>query len=306
MRVVNDKEEKPESTDFGVFSLVGYVLLTAMGVASILFSPLPMILSHVRLVEPWPKVATLSGALLAILFLEVPLGLVLMAFVFGLFIADSIAKKTPFWRLLGNAVLLSLVVGFFALLISASFASRSFTSYWIGMIDETVLQAREMLRARDSFDWQVIRSVLLYQGPFLYVSASVLSLWLSVGLAAHLGWTAENEVFSARALRRLQLPALFSFLFVLLFFMSAFVPEGFQHLAGGLFRVIGVFMFLQGMVTLSKAMALKQTRPAFRTFVYFVSVLLGFYMVVGIGVFSPWIFRKKQFESGKDLLIQPN
>lgn len=305
MRVLNDREEKTESTDFGFLALISHMLMTALGVATLVLSPLPIILSHLRLVEPWPKVATLLGAIIAILFLEVPVGLVLMSFAFGIFVADGVTKKTPFWRLLGSSVLLSLVVGFFALVVSASFERISFIQYWVGMVDSALVQAKEVLKTSAAFDWSSIRSLMLYQGPFLYVAGAILSFWLSIGVAAHIGWLRENEVFSAVALRKLQLPGWLSFTFVVLFFASAFAKNDLQHLAGGAFRVIAALMFVQGMVTLSLAMAFKQVRPSVRGLFYSVSVLLGFYMVVGIGVFSPWIFRKKLGESGNSVPTLP-
>lgn len=304
MRVINDKEEKTESSDFGFLSLLSHVLLTAFGVATFILSPLPIIFSHMRLVEPWPRLATLFGAVVALLFLDVPVGLVLIAFAFGLYVGDGVAKKTPFWKLFSSSLLLSLTVGFVALLLTASLEHVRFLPYWTGLIDEGVKGAEAILRTGSSFDWNQVRALLLYQGPFLYVAGSILSFWISVGFAAHLGWMNESHPYGGNALRSVRLPNWMSILFIGLFVANAFVTSDLFHLVGGVFRVVSAFMFVQGMVTISRTLAMRRIRPFMRSIFYVFSVVLGFYMVVGIGVFSPWILRKKQAEAG--VLTRPN
>src|SRR5580693_7719165 len=118
MRVLNDREEQTEPSELGFFSIASYALLTAVGIATVIFGPLPMIVGHMRLSDPWPKVAALLGALIALTFLEVPAPLVVMTFIFGLFVADGVWKETAFWKLVRDAALLALGMGFLAALIA--------------------------------------------------------------------------------------------------------------------------------------------------------------------------------------------
>lgn len=305
MRVLNDREEKSQpsqSSDFGFLSLLSCVLLTAVGVATLILSPLPIILNHTRLLDPWPKVATLLGAVVALLFLEVPLAPVLIAFSFGLFVADGVDKKVPFLRLLGSSTLFALAMGFFSLSVMASIEKTSLAVFWVGLIDHLILQTKSAFTTIPSLEWNNLRELLLFQGPFLYVSVVILSFWFSIGIAAHMQWLKEKSACEARALRKIEFPGWLSIAFIFFFFLSIFSKVEVQQASAGVVRILASFMFIQGVITLSRLMELKRVRHSTRTIIYSSFLLLGFYMLVGVGVFSPWILRKKQVGPGKGVL----
>lgn len=293
MRVVNDKNESAETSEVGFSALLTHILLTGLGVATVLLGPLPMILSHLKLNEPWPKVAAVGGALIALLVLEVPMPAVLVAFVFGLFIADNIVKEIPFWKLLSQAVLISALLGAGALFFSASIERSEVLVYWGTFVDGIITQVKESVQSEQSVEWSVIRGLLFYEGPFLYLSFAVISFWLSVGLAAHLGWFKEKHAFSAGSLRNLKLPVWVSFIFVGLFISTFLETRGAHFLLGGSFRLVGSLMFIQGCICLSRFLELRGIRSGLvRTLTYLFAILFGFYAVIGMGVVSPWFFKR--------------
>ncbi len=125
------------------------------------------------------------------------------------------------------------------------------------------------------------------------LSGAILSFWLSVGVAAHLGWFAPGHAVSAASLRALRLPGWVSLGFVALFVVTMRAGAGGAGYWGGGFRLVGALVFIQGCVLLSSLMDARQVAPRIRTLVYLVSILLGFYALVGMGVVGPWFFRKQ-------------
>jgi hypothetical protein len=139
-----------------------------------------------------------------------------------------------------------------------------------------------------------MRAIFLYEGPFLYLSGVILSLWLSVGIAAHLGWMAPGHRYSGEGLRQVRLPAWVSVGFLALFVAAFFGPTRTEHLFGGIFRLAGSIMFVHGSICLSELLSRRVLRPRVRTLIYSLAIILGFYALMGLGVMSPWILRRKQ------------
>jgi hypothetical protein len=295
MRLVNDREENSEQSELGFFHVAAHAMLTALGIWTVFFGPLPMIFSFARFADPWPKITALLGAAIALTVLEVPLSLVVICFVFGLYVADGVSREVALWRLLANATLLAGVAGLGTLLVSAQVERHDLVSYWTGMIDSSLSFLKANIHGPSDIHWDLLRGVFLYEGPFLFLSAAVLSLWFSIGLAAHVGLFGEEHAYSATGLRKVRLPSWVGLLFVGLFILTfSGAASRLYFLARGLFRLVGSLLFIQGCICLSEIMARRVIRPRVRTLVYSVFILLGFYAVTGMGLISPWFQRNKQ------------
>lgn len=292
MRVLNDRQEKSEPSELGFFTIAAYAILSAFGIASVILGPLPMILAHIRLTDPWPKVTALIGAVIAITFLEVPLPLVAVSFIVGLFIADGVWKETNFWALVRNTLLLACVVGALLLVVLAQSEKLTPGVFWSHQVDAFITQLQASIQPDRDFKWDVMRGLILYEGPFFYLSGVILSLWLSIGVTAHLGWVEGAHRFSGESLRQIRVPAWSSVVFVMLFAGAFSGSVQLQRVFGGLFRVAGCLMFIQGTVCLSEILARREIRPRVRTLIYSLAILIGFYALVGIGAMSPFIFKK--------------
>ncbi len=293
MFVVNDKKETEQPPELGFFAVISHSMLSALGITSVFLGPLPMILSQLRLAQPWPRVTALFGAVLALAVLRAPVGPVLATFVFGLVVAEAVAAGDSFWKVLGKTVFLSAGLGGLGLLAAARMEGVAALPYWGQVVDGVVAQLKTAVTVDAAFQWDAVRAILFYEGPFLVLSGAILSFWLSAGVAAHLGWFEEGHALSAPSLRQLQLPSWVSAGFVVLFVYTMKAGAGGAGVWGGVFRLVGALVFIQGCVVLSNLMNLRQVAPRIRTFVYLVSIFLGFYALVGMGVMGPWFFRRR-------------
>jgi hypothetical protein len=52
-------------------------------------------------------------------------------------------------------------------------------------------------------------------------------------------------------------------------------------------------MFIQGSVCLALFLEQRRVRRGVRTLIYSMATVLGFYALVGMGIMSPWILRRK-------------
>ena len=298
MRVLNDRDEKAESQELGFFSIASHSFMCALGIFTAFFSPLPMIAAHFKLSDPWPKVVALAGAVLALGFLQLPLMMVMVLFIFGLFVSDAVWREMGFGKLLLASAVVALAAGVGTFVVSAEVNQVGLLSHWTDLIDKGVASlesAQKTLQMNSAIDWKMLKNELLFEGPFLYLAAMLFSLWVSIGVAAHLGWIPEGHTYSAARLRQIRFPGWISVLFGVAFVANVFIADArVHHVSSGVVHIVGVLMFMQGCMSLSELMFRKTARSRVRTFVYSLAVLIGFYAVVGIGVISPWALRKKR------------
>lgn len=294
MRVVNDREEKTETSELGILQVFSYALFCAAGISTVVFAPVPMILAHLRLPDNQAKMSALFGAVIALTFLEIPLNIVVLAFVFGLFIGDSAAREKGFWPTVAAVLGLATVTGFGMLLAQSVGEKASLLPYWRELVHAAVDQLQKSVQSPDALKWDQLEALLLYEGPFLYLAAALLSFWLSIGLVAHFGWFPEKHPLSGARLRATRMPRWTVFAFFALTLATAAGPEWSQRLASGFVRLVGTLLFIQGCQCLSQILAYRQVRPRVRTTVYSLSVVFGFYMLVAVGMIGPWITRKQQ------------
>lgn len=298
MRVVNDRDEKTESQDLGFFSVAAHSILCAFGMSTGFFSPLPMIGAHMRLGDPWPKVAVLGGALIALSVIQVPVSAVVLLFVFGLYVSDAIWRETSFGRLFFGATLVAGSAAAAAFVVSAELSQSGLWQHWNFIVDSLISNLESLqknLQVDVGFDSAKYKNEILYEGPFLYISAMLYSMWASLGLAAHLGWVPEGHPYSASSLRQLRFPVWVSLAFLATYLGGVFVAqEPIRHVCAGVSRLLGVLMFVQGCIYLSEMLARKMVRPRVRSLIYSISIVFGFYAVVGIGIVSPWFLRKQR------------
>jgi hypothetical protein len=299
VRVINDRDEKSAQSELGFFAIAAHALFTSLGIATVVLAPLPMIAAHERLPEPWPKVTALFGALLALAYIQVPVHAVVTGFIFGLFVSDSVKRLVPLWPLLSWCMLVAAVLG----LSSVAFASYSSglkpLDFWTGYWSEALIQLKKSVppESIQTIDWPALQTFFVHESPFVYVSWSMLSAWLSVGIAAHLGWLPPEHKLSGASLRALRLPRWLSIVFVVIFGAALISDSSLGNLDFlflGLFFILGTLMFIQGCISLSDILSRRVVSPAVKTFLYSIAIIPGFPALMGVGVMSPWFFRRKE------------
>lgn len=294
MQLVNDKPDKTEVKSVDVFALISQMFLVSVGIATWVFAPMVMVFSHCRFTNPWSKLAGLGGAILALLFLEVSLPQVVIGFVFGLVVADSLSKETKLLHVFFQSLAVALFTAVGCLLWASFTENIKIGDYWVRWVGNLIAQLKTSNVLDKAIDWSLVQDLILYEGPFLYLSASLLSVWIAIGAAAHFGWVKEASPYSSKALKSFRLPIVFTMAFSIFFAASVVVTSEYRFVVGGLFRVLSGFMFVQGSICLSVLLAQRGVRRGVRTFIFCVAVLLGFYALVGMGVMSPWLLRKKR------------
>jgi len=298
MRVLNDNSEQGTQTPepVNLLSLPFYALLCALGFSSVVMSPLAVILAHRRLPDFWPKVVSILGAVIALLFLNVPVTAVLLSFVLGVFVADKIKRPVPVWNLLGSSVLLSAVLGILGVFLVDQMGERmGVLQLWNTWVSKGVQQAQEGGLISQPVDWGQIKQALYYQGPFYFLSGCLLSVWLSIGLGAHLRWQADEDPYSAKNLRQLRIHWSWS-LVAILVWASTFVVTSVSSklLLAGVLNLVMMVLFVQGTVLVALFLDQKKWNHMVRTLVYLLFIVVGFYALVGLGFMSPLILIKKK------------
>lgn len=296
MRVVNDQKDKnPKGDSVSLLSLPFYALLCGLGFSSLLMSPFAVILVHRRLPDYWPKVVSISGALIALLLLEVPLPVVLLSFVLAVFVADSIQRQVPVWTLMVRTAALTSILGVIGLAVaSQSTDLTQLSSIWSLFVDKVIQQVQLNNLLMPGWDLAMVRNLLFYQGPFYFVSGCLLSAWFSIGLAAHLKWQPEKDAYSSQSLRTLNLPWAMSLLVLVIWGANAFNRTPSASVIAGLLHTFFVVFSMQGTIVLSRFMSLKGWKGGFRVFAYLGFWIVGFYALVGLGLMSPLVFIKKK------------
>lgn len=298
MRIINDNSDEGarSSEPVNLLSLPLYTFLCALGFSSIVMSPLAVILAHRRLPDYWPKVVSILGAVVALVFLDVPVPAVLLSFILGVFVADNVKRQVPVWGLLSRVALLAGVLGFLGLVfVDQTGEHLGVVTLWSNWINKAVKQAQEGGLIVSPVDWTQIGQALFYQGPFYFLSGCLLSVWLSIGLGAHLKWQADEDPSSARNLRNLRLHWGWSLGAVILWVATFVLPSySARMIAGGILNLVMMVLFIQGTVLLALFLEQKQWNQTVRTLAYTLFILIGFYALVGLGLMSPLILIKKK------------
>lgn len=300
MRLVNDNEKNKRQGETTSFSAVlFYSLICAFGFSSVFMSPLSLILAYRRLPDYWPKVVGIAGALLGLVFLDIPSPALIFSFVFALFVADSIQRQTSLWRLLFFSAVLAFSLAFLGLIFfSASIDPSQLLLTWSSFVERVMDEARQNGVIKASIDSKQLQSLLLYQGPFYFISGALLSVWFSIGLAAHFQWQPESDAFSADRLRKQRLPRWYSFFVLGAWGLSLQNNESFSQFFAGLAQLGFVVLSIQGLILLSLFFAQKRWASPVRATLYSLFIFLGFYALVGLGLMSPLILIRKR-SSGK-------
>jgi len=299
MRLVNDRQTSEDRPDVGALGVVFFALMGSLGIATILLGPLPMIVAHARLEDPWRRIACLLGAVGALLILDVPLAVVAPSFVLGLLVSDYVARNVGFWRVCRVAVSTATVVSVALLSMSARIRGVSLWAAWKALAAGVVSYLQLGLGLPDGPEIELLTRVLVHEGPFLCVGLVLLSVWLSIGVTAHWRLIGDRGPFTAKSLRALRVQPWVAVAFVACFASGLFLsPSGhWVWLARGFSRVLGVLLFIQGCVTLSIAMDRRGVRHGARAVIYILAVGAGFYALVAAGVlgsFLPWQNREDE------------
>lgn len=292
MRLVNDREDQREQVVAGFFPVAFYSLLAAIGVTTPMLAPLPIIAAHTRLPEPWPKLVTVIGAVIAIVFLSEPVSAVVVGFVFGLVAADFVSRGASLPRLFLATLGASLGAGLLMLSIQAA-------QHGVGLLEEwktlVVASAKTYEQVRNTWamqDWlrpEEYQHFFLSQGPFLLLGFFGLCLWLCVGFTAHLGWWKPEHPYSAVSLRGFRLPGWLSIAFMLSLLVGSQV-RGAQF-------ILGILMVVQGCVLMSNWFSQKRFAHWARAVIYAAFFTFGLGIVAGLGVVAPLLFKRFKQEA---------
>ncbi len=288
MRLDNDRpvEQQTPAPDF--FSVLSFGVLCGLGIVSFLFSPLAMLWAHTRMVEPWPKLAAVIGAVVAIAVFNQSPAVVVLSFVYGLVCADTIirgiSRPVGFLRVVAVGMTITTLVIVFL----ARMENLDPWAFWVRQVSDTVdaLAIQWQQSSAEPMDWNAWKQIFIHEGPFQYVALLLLTFWFAVGAGAHFGWTESPNPWSANNLKAMPLLKSASFVFLGLFVVVAF------RIIPGLSGLLGIgraWMFVQGSVVLSKWLGLRNlTRPQ-KTLAYCLGIFPGFYALIGLGVIGPWL-----------------
>lgn len=296
MRVLNDtppprsSPERPEP--LAVVAYTGLATLGFVGATSaltVLFAPLPFLMAHLRLPEPWPKVAGLAGAVLAVLGWEIPVGLAVVFFVAAIAFGDGVREGRGFWAIALRSVALSLAAAGLLLLAESHRMGMTPGAYWNGAVDRVLTLYDGIPQMTGMIGKEAFRSLLLYEAPFLMGAGVLICLWVSLGLAAHLRWIPDDHPLSAGGLRGMARPAAVTAGFAALFVARLWLPEPWSHVAEGAVLMTSVALFIQGCLVVSGFMARRNVAPPARTLLWCGAVTVGSYALLGLGAISPWL-----------------
>lgn len=294
MRVVNDKDEKV-GNEINFINMLSNAAFCAFGVATAIFSPLSMISAHIKQVEPWSKISCLIGAIFAVTLLEIPVPLVLVSFVLGIVVSDAVEKEVSLPKIISLGVGAGLFAAIVSLFIFSQLSQLSILSFWQSVIDQFLEQFSQVFNWHSAEELLRLKNSLLVEGPFYFVSFSMISTWVSIGLASHLQWfEKKNHPLNAKKLRQFVLPFWMSIVFIVIFALNFIVPRQYFHYTNGVFRVLATLFFMQGCIVLSGFFAQRELAPRMRSVLYTAFILLGFYALVGMGVIFPFINKRSK------------
>ncbi len=290
MKVVNDRTPKAKTPELDPFHLVLLAFFAAAAFSTFILAPLPLLLANWRLPEPASKAVALLGAALAVLVLDAPVPWVAVAFSIALVFSDQIDRERPVWGALGLSVFVALMVAFGVFLFQARLYQAQPMAYWQETIHSLVSEVRTLLKGQPGFDLDTLERVLYQQAPFLLASITLVSCWISLGAAAHLGWLNPNKKLSSRTMRAtLQIPPWVSLSATFLMLTALVTPLPFY--GAGLVRFLSAVLFTQGSLCLSDILSRRRVMKTRRTWIYALLVVFGFYALLALGMISPWYFR---------------
>ncbi len=298
MRVLNDIEDKKSPREFDAGALLAHVLYSSMGflaagtAITLPFMLLPMIISHLKLEEPLPKVAALLGALIGVTVFQLPLSLVLIVFVLGIFVGEGVRRKRKPWPLLVQGLGVALLMAGGWLWAMASSEGMNIIAYWNSLVAALVANFEKVEMFRQVIGVDEFRNRLTFQAPFFYAFMILLILWTSLGIASFLKWYPANHPFTGAKLRQLRLPHVVSAAFLTLFVLRLFRENTYFLWVDGLFLVVGMFAYIEGTVVLSNVLQRRKVGRLPRALTYSISMTLGFYALMGLGVLSQWVLSR--------------
>ncbi len=299
MRVINDKEEKSQVAPLDLSKLILNSLLCGIAFSGFVFAPLPIILTTRDSEGVWAKVIPVLGAVLAILLFEAPAPVVVLSFIYGMFVADAVERSIGLWSLLGQVTILVLSILGAVLGLTAFFEKVHPMQVWHNQIDSLV----GYLKSGSGegvllVDWQKFAELIKVEGMGLILAGILLATWISIGFAAHLKWVDGKNLFSAENLRRVRLPKFIAPTFILCIGFSLLeIPFGGVAVIRPLQRIVGVLLFIQGGIHLSEILEYRKVKSWIRTLVFMVSVTLGFYVLIGMGMMTPFLEKRRRDES---------
>lgn len=287
MRVVNDKQQQGTDIPQVSFSeVVFWSLLCAIGYSSLFFAPLPVIVAHVRLTDPWSKLAALLGAVVGLLYFELPIWTVAFEFVFSLLAADLILREKGLWMVLFAPVAVVGTMAASGVALLSSQRAVPVPQFWTELVASWIAQMKVAV-PETPIDWNVMTTLITEQGHFLFLGFLLVSLWISVGLISHMGALPAGHNLVSSQLRKKVSPKWFSAVFVALFALGM-LKWPLSPWFIGFFRLVSAVMFVFGTCAISRVMSRRKLMGPVRSAIYVVSVLLGFYVVVGLGFVSAW------------------
>lgn len=295
MRIVNDREAKPEPQEAGFLEVFSYSLLCAVGISSGFFAPLAMLVCHLKLPENFARISSVIGAGIALVLLGAYAPGVMIAFVVSLYVADRAARDESLWRLLFGGAAIGMIAAISIVYVGALREQSGLLVFWKAQVSRFV-GAEEFARAAEwAFGAEatgMAREFLTVQGPSVFVSAVLVSVWLAVGIGAHLNWFSPSSALSADGLRKIKSSRVLVIAYALSILAILVLPPAYRWFAECSMRILSSLVLIQGTIAMARLLAARGATPGVRTFVYALGLTFGYYGVIGLGIIGPWVAPK--------------
>lgn len=287
MRLLNDMADDRGPTVVDPFQFLVCVASNCILAVLAIGSPFAMILSHRLLPHPFSKFASILGLALAHAVFGLPAGLLIFLFIVSLIIQDLGERGTQISILLGISFLVGTVGAASVLAVTAVLNGGTPLTYWNDLSQRLALNMVASLPPA-SLTVEALTEVIRFQFPFAVSAMILLSTWLSVGLAAHLGWYPRGHALSGERLRAYCWGRWLAVGFSIMMLARLAVPKEQWVLAySGLEGVVSVLLYVQGCIVCSKILAFRGVGMRARRLVYMALTTIGFYVLVLLG--AAWL-----------------
>ncbi len=288
------------------FLFFSFVFFIGFSFISFFFVPAAMIYGHFRINNLLlARASALLGAIFAI-FLGIPKELVIFSFVLGLLVSDYVLKPNgTFFRLLIKSLFTLKILALIFLLLLAYSEKIGIYEYWIKTAENAAAYLTTSQLFSNTTNSSELSKFIVFEGPFLYLSAVSLSVWFSVGLCSHFSLFKENHWLNAESLRKISISPYIGISYLVFWILRLLNIINGIGIIPGIFDLIGVFLFIQGNIYLSKILLDKKIMQPSRTLIYSISLSFGFYVILVLGIVFPWInlllstFLSKKYVGGK-------
>lgn len=298
MQLLNDRS-LPEKRPSGVNPLVfvSQTLLISIGLGSFALAPLCFVYVYLHSDFLPARVSALVGAVVALLFLEMPVEQVLFFFSVSSVLGELIHARRPFWAVVSRTVGFAIAV--FCALIAWGAHDRGMAAldFFDHRLASLIMNIQTLSPSLIYADTARLESFLRFQAPLLM---PFLWIWYTIGVAANLHWFPPGHPLSGSSLRCLTLPRWGVLAFLAASLSTLFAPPGFQPAALIAVQMGFVVFYVQGFLLLSSILHVKKLSISKRRLLYGAALIIGMYPLAIVGLLGTAIGRKNKIASREE------